>query len=61
MFEPFFTSKQAGQGTGLGLSISHRIISQHGGTISASSPGVGQGTTFAVRLPRRATAQRAAA
>jgi signal transduction histidine kinase len=61
MFEPFFTSKQAGQGTGLGLSISHRIISQHGGTISASSPGVGQGTTFAVRLPRRACAQRAAA
>lgn len=61
MFEPFFTSKQAGQGTGLGLSISHRIISQHGGTISASSPGVGQGTTFAVRLPRRTCAQRAAA
>ena len=61
MFEPFFTSKQSGQGTGLGLSISHRIISQHGGTISATSPGVGQGTTFAVRLPRRASAQRAAA
>ena len=61
MFEPFFTSKQAGQGTGLGLSISHRIISQHGGTISASSPGLGQGTTFAVRLPRRANARRAAA
>ena len=61
MFEPFFTSKQAGQGTGLGLSISHRIISQHGGTISASSPGVGKGTTFAVRLPRRVQLQRAAA
>jgi signal transduction histidine kinase len=61
LFEPFFTSKQTGQGTGLGLSISHRIISQHGGTISAASPGPGQGSTFSVRLPRQAQADRAAA
>ena len=60
MFEPFFTRRQNGQGTGLGLSISHRIISQHGGTIVAESPGVGQGTTFIVRLPRSTTAQNAA-
>ncbi|HTI51456.1 MAG TPA: HAMP domain-containing sensor histidine kinase [Planctomycetaceae bacterium] len=53
MFEPFFTRKQNGQGTGLGLSISHRIVSQHGGTISATSPGPGLGSTFVVRLPRR--------
>jgi signal transduction histidine kinase len=53
MFEPFFTRKQNGQGTGLGLSISHRIVSQHGGTISATSPGPGLGSTFLVRLPRR--------
>ncbi len=61
MFEPFYTSKQAGQGTGLGLSISHRIINQHGGTISAASPGPGLGSTFSVRVPRRASEQRAAA
>lgn len=61
LFEPFFTRKQSGQGTGLGLSISHRIISQHGGTISATSPGAGQGSTFAVRLPRSPETQAAAA
>ncbi len=61
LFEPFFTRKQAGQGTGLGLSISHRIIHQHGGTISATSPGAGMGSTFAVRLPRNAQTQSAAA
>lgn len=54
MFEPFYTSKQAGQGTGLGLSISHQIVSQHGGTIAAQSAGPGQGATFEVRLPKRA-------
>jgi two-component system, NtrC family, sensor kinase len=61
MFEPFFTSKQPGQGTGLGLSISHRIITQHGGTISASSAGPGQGSTFSIRLPRKPPRQTAAA
>ena len=34
MFNPFFTTKPAGEGTGLGLSISHDIIvKQHGGSI----------------------------
>jgi signal transduction histidine kinase len=62
LFEPFFTLKSGGQGTGLGLSISHRIINQHGGTISASSAGPGLGSTFVVRLPRHvALADRAAA
>jgi len=60
MFEPFFTRKQSGQGTGLGLSISHRIISQHGGTLSASSSGPGKGSVFTVRLPRRAEQHAAA-
>jgi len=60
MFEPFFTRKQNGQGTGLGLSISHRIVSQHGGTLSATSAGPGTGSTFVVRLPRRATQNAAA-
>jgi len=51
VFEPFFTRRKAGQGTGLGLSISYRIIDDHGGEITAESPGVGQGATFTVRLP----------
>jgi len=53
LFEPFFTTKSTGKGTGLGLSISHRIISDHGGTIEASSGGVGQGSQFRLQLPRR--------
>ncbi len=54
IFEPFFTRSRTGKGTGLGLTISHRIISQHGGEIEASSAGAGQGSTFVVRLPLRA-------
>ncbi|MBI3865669.1 MAG: HAMP domain-containing histidine kinase [Planctomycetia bacterium] len=61
LFEPFFTRKTVGQGTGLGLSISHRIVSQHGGTISPASAGPGRGSRFVVRLPRQARADRAAA
>jgi signal transduction histidine kinase len=51
IFEPFFTRSRSGKGTGLGLTISHRIISQHGGEIEATSPGPDQGSTFTVRLP----------
>jgi signal transduction histidine kinase len=51
IFEPFFTRSRTGKGTGLGLSISHRVISQHGGEIDASSAGLNQGSTFSVRLP----------
>jgi two-component system, NtrC family, sensor kinase len=52
MFNPFFTTKPAGEGTGLGLSMSHDIIvKQHGGMIEvATEPG--QFTEFTVVLPR---------
>ena len=51
MFNPFFTTKPAGEGTGLGLSLSHDIVvKQHGGTIDVESePG---STRFAIQLPR---------
>lgn len=51
VFEPFFTRRVSGQGTGLGLSITYRIVDEHGGSLSVSSDGPGQGTTFRVRIP----------
>ena len=60
IFEPFFTRRRAGQGTGLGLSICYRIVSDHGGTIEARSPGPAQGATFLVRLPLTAAQAKAA-
>ncbi|MGK5027602.1 ATP-binding protein [Janthinobacterium sp. RB2R34] len=38
-------------GLGLGLAIVKHLVEQHGGTITASSPGDSQGATFTVRLP----------
>ena len=51
MFNPFFTTKPAGEGTGLGLSMTHDIIvKQHGGRIDvATEPG--QFTEFIIVLP----------
>lgn len=40
-----------GGGSGLGLTIARAIIADHGGTIEASSPGAGHGTTFTMHLP----------
>jgi signal transduction histidine kinase len=49
IFQPYFTTKEAG--IGLGLAITERIIKEHGGRIVVESrPGVG--TTFTVMLPK---------
>ncbi|MEP7267853.1 MAG: ATP-binding protein [Saprospiraceae bacterium] len=51
IFQPFFTSKPAGQGTGLGLSLSYDIIHKlHGGNIRVESD-PGNKTTFIIELP----------
>jgi GAF domain-containing protein len=56
MFNPFFTTKPAGEGTGLGLSMSHDIVvKQHGGRMDvATEPDVF--TEFIITLPRAAAA-----
>jgi CheY-like chemotaxis protein len=38
-------------GLGIGLSLVQSLVALHGGSVSASSPGIGQGCTFTVRLP----------
>ena len=54
VFNPFFTTKPAGEGTGLGLSISHDIIvKQHGGSIEVNTQ-PGEFTEFRIVLPRGA-------
>jgi len=54
MFNPFFTTKPAGEGTGLGLSLSHDIIvKQHGGSIEVDTK-PGEYTEFRIVLPRTA-------
>jgi signal transduction histidine kinase len=53
MFNPFFTTKPAGEGTGLGLSMTHDIIvKQHGGRIDVVTK-PGQFTEFIIVLPKK--------
>ena len=49
IFQPFFTTKPAGQGTGLGLSLSYDIIKAHGGDIKVETK-EGEGTAVIIRL-----------
>lgn len=60
IFEPFYTTKEAGKGTGLGLSICYGIVREHGGEVSCANNSDGVGSTFFVRLPTARAAALAA-
>ena len=53
-------SGRAQGGLGIGLSLSRSLVEMHGGTLEASSDGIGRGSTFTVRLPRVDSHPRAA-
>jgi signal transduction histidine kinase len=48
IFIPFFTTKAMGHG--VGLALAHRVVTQHGGTLTASNA-LGGGALFTLRLP----------
>jgi signal transduction histidine kinase/HD-like signal output (HDOD) protein len=50
VFEPFFSTKQAGRGTGLGLWVAYSIIEAHKGKMRVRST-LGKGTTFIIHIP----------
>jgi len=48
IFIPFFTTKSRGHG--IGLALAHRVITEHGGTLTESNATTG-GAVFSIRLP----------
>ena len=50
IYDPFFTTKIAGQGTGLGLSVTYGVVQEHGGSITCESH-PDHGTHFSLRFP----------
>ncbi|HEY0824755.1 MAG TPA: response regulator [Ramlibacter sp.] len=63
VFEMFAQVPSAGKpqgGLGIGLSLVQSLVALHGGSVHATSPGIGQGSTFTVRLPLLAAGSDAA-
>jgi signal transduction histidine kinase len=50
IFDPFFSGREAGRGLGFGLSKCWRIVTEHGGTVTAAD-GEGGGAVFAIEMP----------
>ncbi|HLL70999.1 MAG TPA: ATP-binding protein [Pyrinomonadaceae bacterium] len=48
IFIPFFTTKTKGHG--IGLALAHRVVAEHGGTLTAANRSDGQGAVFTLRL-----------
>lgn len=57
LFERFYRTDPARDrdsgGSGIGLTITNAIVNAHNGRLTADSPGLGQGSTFTIRLPAR--------